>query len=242
MLTSLSGCFGDEIFLEEDRGIPGGLTLACLRSSEFTSMNLHVLYEEGYQPEAMELLKQRLDEVCDKPGGINIITEKVDFSHGDTWSADDVRTKRWNIGSDAMSSETLTWYFLFPSGMYEDESVLGVAVDASTVAIFLDSIEDAEGFLGRPSSSEIERSVTVHESGHLLGLVNTVYTSDVDHEDPDHPHHSNNEDSVMYWAVETNTIGSFFSNDIPDEFDNDDKMDLEKMADGTYSTTNQVWG
>ncbi len=239
--ASLSGCFGDDTIFGEERGIPGGLTLACLRSGGFSELNLHVLYEDGYEPVGMDLLKDRVNEVCDKPDGINIILEKVDFKHGNTWDANDVRDKRWYHGGDAMSSNTLTWYLLFPSGKYSDDSVLGVAVDASTVALFKDSIDEAEGFASRPSAEDIETSVTIHEIGHLLGLVNSVYTSDIDHEDPEHPHHSSNEDSVMYWAIESNTISSFIWSSIPDEFDSADKSDLEKMASGELETTDQLW-
>ena len=63
---------------------------------------------------------------------------------------------------------------LILKGTHNDESVLGVAVDASTVAVFKDSITESVNFLGRPSAEEIERAVTVHEAGHLLGLVNLV--------------------------------------------------------------------
>ena len=116
-----------------------------------------------------------------------------------------------------------------------------MAVDASTVAVFKDSVEDAEGFLGRPSSEEVERAVTIHEAGHLLGLVNLVYQSPIDHEDPDHPGHSSNDDSVMYWAIESNTVGNFISGNIPDEFDADDKSDLEQMASGELKCSFQIW-
>ena len=64
-----------------------------------------------------------------------------------------------------------------PSGVYEEDSVLGVAVDASTVALFSDTIEEADGPFGRPSVEDVENSVLVHEVGHLLGLVNLVYQS-----------------------------------------------------------------
>ena len=140
-----------------------------------------------------------------------------------------------------MGSDTLHWYFLFPAGTYNDDSVLGVAVDASTVAVFKDSVEDAEGFFGRPSSEEVERAVTVHEAGHLLGLVNLVYQSNIEHEDEDNPGHSNNEDSVMYWAIESNDVGNFISGTLPDEFDDYDKADLEGMASGELKCRDQLW-
>ena len=117
----------------------------------------------------------------------------------------------------------------------------GVAVDASTIAIFKDSVEAAENIIQRPSSEEIERAVSVHEAGHLLGLVNLVYESPIDHEDPDHPGHSNNDNSVMYWAIETNDVGNLITGNLPNTFDADDKSDLAGMADGTIECSNQIW-
>ena len=239
--SGLSGCFGDDESSEEKRGKPGGLALACLQDDKFEKMKIHFLYEEGYDPIAMDLTKTRLQEVCDKPDGIQIVAEQINFAEDNSWSADEVRDARWKHGGDAMGSSTLNWYFLFPKGTYDDASVLGVAVDASTVAVFRDSIDDSVNFLGRPSADEIERAVTVHEAGHLLGLVNLVYQSPIDHEDPDHPGHSSNEDSVMYWAIESNSIGNVFSGNIPDEFDADDKSDLAGMASGELECWDQLW-
>ena len=119
--------------------------------------------------------------------------------------------------------------------------MLGVAVDASTVALFSDSIEEADGPFGRPSVEDVENSVLVHEVGHLLGLVNLVYESPVDHEDPDHPGHSNNDDSVMYWAIESVDVGNFIFGSLPNDFDNDDRNDLAGLADGSIPIRDQLW-
>ncbi len=239
--SAISGCFADDLVGGEKKGKPGGLSLACLQDDKFQKMELHVLYESGYNSNAMDLVKTRLLEVCDKPGGIKITSTETDFSVDSTWGPDDVRDARWKHGGDAMGSDTLHWYFLFPAGKYEDGSVLGVAVDASTVAIFKDSVNDAEGFFGRPSSEEVERAVTVHETGHLLGLVNLVYKSPVDHEDKSKPGHSKNDESVMYWAIESNDVGNFITGDLPDEFDDDDKADLQGMASGAIVCSDQLW-
>jgi hypothetical protein len=241
LTSALSGCFGSDLGAEEKKGIPGGLSLACLQDDGFQKMEIHFLYESGYNSIAMELVKTRLQEVCNKPGGIAIKVTEIDFAVKTSWSSDDVREARWKHGGDAMGENTLHWYFLFPAGMYEDDSVLGIAVDASTVAIFKDSVEEAEGFLGRPSSEEIERAVTIHEAGHLLGLVNLVYESPIVHEDPDNPGHSSNDNSVMYWAIESNDVGNFITGNLPDEFDEDDKSDLKGIADGTIDCRDQLW-
>ena len=246
LMPALSGCLsGDGILdVSGNRGIPGSLTLACLDDSKYTSMVIEIDYEPGYLPESTstDMLKQRLESVCAKPMGISFVFTETDFSIEDPWSANDVR----ELGDGAKSSSpqsgsTLTWQILFPAGTYDDTSVLGVAVDASTVAIFKDSIDEAENIFRRPSAEKIENSVLVHEVGHLLGLVNTVYTSPVDHEDSSHPGHSNNEDSVMYWAIESTSIANFFDNDLPTEFDSDDLNDLSGLADGSISCTDQLW-
>lgn len=242
----LSGCIGTDNLSTSglNRGIPGGLTLACLDDSVYTSMVLEIDYHPGYKPEtsSTDLLQERLDSVCDKPQGIEIEFTETSFTNEDIWTANDVRVAGWDVkGHDPRDDTTLYWQVIFPAGVYDDSSVLGVAVDASTVAMFKDSIDDAENIFRRPSAERIENSVLVHEIGHLLGLVNTVYTSPVDHEDSEHPGHSNNEDSVMYWAIESSSIANFFDNELPTEFDLDDKEDLIGLRDGSIQCTDQLW-
>ena len=246
MLTGLSGCISDEVlFAEEKRGIPGGLAMACLDSSKFTELIIEIDFESGYQPKSSstDLLKQRLEEVCDKPDGVSFIFTETVFGNQGSWSSDDVRDYGWeNKDNQPQSSSTLYWQIIFPSGTYEDDNVLGVAVDASTIAIFGDSVEEAKGpIFGRPSAEEVENSLIVHEVGHLLGLVNIVYESKYDHEDSEHPNHSSNEDSVMYWAIDSTSIGNIISGDIPDEFDEFDLQDLVDMKTGVVEVNNQLW-
>ena len=246
MTMSFAGCFGGNVLaVKDNRGIPGGLTLACLSADKYTSMVVEIDYESGYKPEqsSVDLLKTRLGEVCDKPGGINVLLTETNFEHSGSWTADDVREKGWmHKSNQPQTGSTLYWQAIFPSTGYENNDVLGVAVDASTVAIFKDAVEEAEGpFFSRPSAEEIENSVLVHEFGHLLGLVNLVYKSPVDHEDKDHPGHSNNEDSVMYWAIESVNLRNFITGELPDEFDNDDLNDLSGMLSGEIPVTDQLW-
>lgn len=244
--TNLAGCLGNDLgdIIPERKGIPGGLTLACLTSSSYTSMVVEVDYEPGYKPLASstDLLVERLTSVCDKPEGISIEFQEVNFGQQGDWSAEDVRSKAWDQKTASpLEGSTLRWQLIFPAGGYEEASVLGVAVDASTVALFGDSIDEAEGPLGRPSVEDVENSVVIHEVGHLLGLVNLVYQSPVDHEDADHPGHSNNDDSVMYWAVESTDIVNFIFGTLPNDFDTDDRNDLAGLADGSIPIRDQLW-
>lgn len=242
----MAGCLGGAVddLVPERKGIPGGLTLACLQDDRFTSMVVEIDYEAGYKPltSSTDMLLERLESVCAKPNGITLEFEAVNFDHDGAWSDTDVRTEAWAAKSgEVQDGGVLRWQLIFPAGEYDQDGVLGVAVDASTVALFGDTIQNADGPFGRPSVEDVENSVIVHEVGHLLGLVNLVYTSPVDHEDDDHPGHSSNEDSVMYWAVNSADLANIFFSSLPNEFDENDLADLAGLADGSVVASDQLW-
>ena len=56
----------------------------------------------------------------------------------------------------------------------------------------------------------------------------------------DHPGHSNNEDSVMYWAVKSADAGNVITGQLPDEFDNDDLNDLSGILSGEIPVRDQL--
>jgi len=103
-------------------------------------------------------------------------------------------------------------------------ATLGLAFRATAYAMFEDQIQQAANVF--VSSNTIERSVITHEMGHLLGLINIGYRSHYDHEDPQHPHHSKYQTSVMYWAIEDMSIATILRGGPPDDFDQYDRADL----------------
>ena len=181
--SSFSGCFSEQELLPEPYGVPGGLVLACLNSSYYTDLVIEIDYEvdQKPRPETLDLLIDRINSVCEKQS-VSYELSLTNFEHDGDWTSDDIRLKgRETRETNAMNEIQLRFHFMFPSGSHSDSGVLGVAVDASTVMIFVDTIKEAENIIQRPSWEDIEAAVTIHEFGHLVGLVNLVYTSNVDH-------------------------------------------------------------
>lgn len=156
-------------------------------------------------------------------------SERTDWSTADLRATSDATR---DVRSDAT---TATLHLLVVRGGHvrdgETTSAIGLAYSASQIAVFPDRWSDLGGSL-LGTSEQVARSVLVHELGHLLGLVNLTYTSAIDHEDPDHPGHSSNRGSVMYWAIESTAIGQVFSGPPPDTFDDADLADLDALRSG----------
>jgi hypothetical protein len=138
-----------------------------------------------------------------------------------TWTVDDLRA----VAGPPDGSLRL----LFVHGQYaESDTVLGVAVRADVAAIFVDRVRDSASPL--VGSGAIEAAVTTHEVGHLLGLVDLHL--DTGREDPEHPGHSANRGSVMYWAVESSLVTDLLTGGPPRDFDDADLADLAAIRSG----------
>jgi hypothetical protein len=123
---------------------------------------------------------------------------------------------------------TATMWVVYLNGSLSGESgTVGVAITASTAAVFADHIDDAGTAV--VGSDQIERAVLTHEIGHLLALVNIGYQSVHDHEDPGHPGHSKSRKSVMYWQIEDKGLVALITGGPATDFDDDDRDDLEML-------------
>ena len=70
----------------------------------------------------------------------------------------------------------------------------------------------------------------MHELGHVLGLVGLAINAE--RQDPDHKGHSQSDDSVMFWAVESSLIGQVLGGSPPRDFDQQDLDDLAAIRRG----------
>ncbi|HEV2686237.1 MAG TPA: hypothetical protein VGW79_06335 [Actinomycetota bacterium] len=200
---------------------------ALLKDSPARRLVVEVTYVEGRRPtkQALDHLISILQREAVKPDGVfdmfddPIPATKSSYSLNDLVGLEARYRRLHSTGSVA------TIWIAALNGSYAGGSAtLGVAFRATAAVIFEDQIQQAANVF--VSASAIERSVITHETGHLLGLVNVGYRSHYDHEDPQHPHHSKYQTSVMYWAIDDTSIATILSGGPPDDFDQYDRADL----------------
>ena len=232
LLLSLAGCLHDSQLGPFDCDpSTGACRYEILRGDPYGELLLEISYVQGNAPDsgALDLLKQRILETTGKS---TVSVKQHAFSSDDDSSTlDEVVALEEPERTHHKGGGTFVIHLLYLNGEYGDNpDALGVAYRGSSIVIFKEQVEDA-AFLF-VSAQDIEKAVLVHEYGHLVALVNIGYISPHDHEDADHPGHSNNEDSVMYWAVESVDLGTQLAGEPPNQFDSDDLDDLRRMREG----------
>ena len=211
----------------------GAMARTYLRGAPATSLVVELDWMAGRAPStsALDHLSAILRRECDKPGGIEVRRGSEISTTRTSWTVDDLLVLEHEARSQRSAGSRATMWIAYLGGSFApNEHALGVSFAGSASAIFRDRINDATSAL--IIASEIERSVLVHEVGHLLALVNIGYRSRFDHEDAAHPNHSNSRDSVMYWAVEDISVRNLLGGGPPSDFDSADRADLAMLREG----------
>ena len=208
-------------------GPPGSAAAFYLRAAPATSIVLEVSAEADAEPAGgtVDHVAATLGAVSGKPVSV---TGGGGLPSRQAWTADQLRAAA-DAASSASQGERAVLRLLFVHGRYaEAENVLGVAVRADVAAIFSDAVdESASPLIG---AGAIEAAVTTHEVGHLLGLVDLHLKTG--RADRDHPGHSPNQGSVMYWAVESTLVTDLLTGGPPRDFDDADRADLAAIRNG----------
>ena len=231
-LLVVSGCLDslkDQVVSCEN--ITGECRYEILQDNNYSKLHIEINYVTDNSPDsdAIDILKKRIQEVSDKTS--ITVSQSAFGSTDDSYSLEEIIDIEKNERERFKSGDTFVIHILYLNGEYQDnDKTLGLAYTGSSFVLFKEKIEDASFLLISPA--DIEKSVIVHEFGHLLGLINNGYKSPHDHEDSQHPNHSNNEESVMYWAIESQDIGNQLDGEPPNEFDADDIDDLRLIKEG----------
>jgi hypothetical protein len=218
------------------RGGPGDFARTILRPQPATS----VVIERSEQPGAearqtsFDHAKSVLQAVASKPTAVQgPIALGGGAKH---WTAADIRATADRTSAAGQGNGRAVIHVLFLKGTFTDDAgedradVLGVTVRGDVLAVFSDSVASAASPV--VSRRDIEDAVLMHELGHVLGLVDLALKTGRD-DSPDHPHHSKNKESVMYWAVESSLIGQVLGGAPPKDFDQADLADLRALRSGS---------
>ena len=198
-----------------------------LGASPARRLVIEIAYVAGRRPsqQAVDHLRTILERETSKPDGVRPTFGAELPTTRSSYSLNNLLALEQRYRRLHSSGEVATIWIAALNGDYAAGSgTLGLAFTATAFALFEDQIQQAANVF--VSADSIERSVITHEMGHLLGLVNIGYRSHYDHEDPQHPHHSKYQTSVMYWAVEDTSIATILRGGPPDDFDRYDRADL----------------
>lgn len=205
-------------------------------SAEVPKLVIEVDAVKGAEPSdaALATLRERLAEITDKPGGVELLATETFSNDRTRWSEDDIIAVQ-RAQRDRFSTPTaIVLYVLSVRGTYAaNDDALGLAYSSSAFVLFTEHIRQVAA-TPLVSSSAIERAVAVHEMGHVFSLLNIGYTSPREREDPRHEAHSSNADSVMYWAIDNVGVADLLGGRTapPSTFDEDDRADLNDIRTG----------
>jgi hypothetical protein len=228
-----------------DTSGPGERARDYLRAQPYTSVLVELDYVDGSAPEdrAVSLLQSRLNQATGKAIEVVKTGGVAGMGAGHRYTLGEVVDLEGKFRGQSTGGTQAVLYVLYVDGGFERDTneakTLAAAYRGSSVVLFKGSIREASCTSNclnlpvgntKPPIAEVEESVVVHEAGHILGLVNNGIPMQSPHEDtdPDHGrHHSSDQGSVMYWAVETSVVGSILGQTPPDDFDANDKADLQ---------------
>ena len=196
----------------------GSFANSYLSAQTYRSLNVEILYEEGNRPsnEVGNSIQTFLNQSLNKPQGISLQWKMIPDQGKSTYSLSDLQQIESDFRTVQNSGSSASAYIFFANGDYSENTdssaVFGIAYKSTSTVVFHKTISDRTGDFGQPSTADIESTVSKHELGHLLGLVNLGSSMVNDHQDVAHGNHCDNTDCLMFWQTESNAMLLNFNN------------------------------
>jgi hypothetical protein len=194
-----------------------------LKAAPYARLLIEVNVMEGADPapDAFDTLVQRIEMLCNKPDGVTVMLPD------DVIPADPAAGSNPQYTLAQIKALEATWrdhytegdqavlYFLYVDGHSDydtDEGkIVGYAYRGTSMAIFMGTVE-GQPLLSQPT---LQKTVTVHEFGHEIGLVDDGTAMVTPHKDPDHGPHCDNSSCMMYWTNNSSAL-SLLTGDVAD--------------------------
>ena len=179
-----------------------------LSDAEFTSMNIEIVYVNGFAPSqaALANFKKFLEERTFKPDGIKINLRAVSSSGKAPFTIEEIVDIEEETRTAYNAGDEIAVYIYIADGKSEKDEenklTLGSAFRNTSMVLYGATIDDFASRPNAPLESDIEAAVLNHEFGHLFGLVDIGTEPQSDHKDDDNEGHCNVEDCLMRASIE----------------------------------------
>jgi predicted Zn-dependent protease len=209
----------------------GRLANQLLAGDRFTRLEIELVYMTGYRPTnfMLENMVTFLQNHVNKPDGIIFRQKEIPALAQNKYTIADIRELEQTHRERYNERGIFTMFLLIVDGYFSQDDkesfALGAAYNSSSTVLFGPRIVENSGGFRRPSLPVLEATVTIHEIGHLMGLVNNGTDMVHEHEDDNYESHCDNERCLMYWAVETNRGLNLLGTTIP-ELDENCRKDI----------------
>ncbi|MCB1154374.1 hypothetical protein KDL45_12045 [bacterium] len=222
---------------------------AYIQGSPYSRLVIELDYVGGKAPseDVIATIESTYADLLDKPGGVEVVLDEELDARGDdyAWSQEERNDLADATFDLAVPDDTIKMHAVFVDGHSARDGggirILGVAFHDVHFFIYQDTIDSGcdgmvSGLLGGGEACELATAtISMHEMGHLIGLVDNGLPMVEDHKDPDTEHgdHSANKNSIMYWAYDTNAGLDQLVTRItggktdPPPFDENDRQDID---------------
>jgi len=203
-------------------------------------MTIEVDYQTGYAPndDALTQFKWRTENYTGRSVEV-LKTETPIPSQKNVTIGDAVSLERRFRSVAPVEGDRVGLYLLYIGGTFKDNAnVLAATYLSLSIVVFKSEITKYVPQSGPCDSimvvneCKVERSVLVHEFGHVLGLVDLIFASPRSHHDEQNPGHCTNESCVMYHSIEIYRGG--FAKSPPSGLDHDCLDDLAIVRSSSY--------
>lgn len=244
LLVSLSGCVSTED-LTLDAFFGPDLAESLVLDDHYSDLVVEVDYAAGVRPctSALEALESNLEKTTDKKQitlvGPNVISKQGGgYSNRDLADIHAATSDNGPGGRNQFGGgDTAHLHVIYLDGEVEKSdgghTAGRTAYQYGAIYIFketFDGVYKVDRGGRQEATCDMEQTVLLHELGHALGIVNRGVPMTEDREDPDHPGHSTNPDSVMYAKLRV-TSTKLVLHDLPSGFDDADRADLKAYRD-----------
>ena len=188
----------------------GASARELLSDEMYQSLTVEIQYMKGFKPrqETVNQLSIFLNRYLNKPNGINIVLNEIRRTKNTALNLDSVVAIETANRTHFVEDDRTAIYILFTNSRHIDKKILGTAYRNTSAVIYGKAIKENSNARGKLTRQELETAVLLHETGHLLGLVNKGSLAASNHIDFDYPDHCTNKKCLMYHATETKKLSS----------------------------------